>query len=345
MSTVAIDAITAGSVYPSVVTDRSGRVHVVYYPGGGTLRYATCASLCIAASSWQVATIDTGLGYAQSDYRTSIGVDATGRVHVAYLDGVSGASSIDLTMYATCAQRCGSAAHWSRVPIDSDGAEPVLAAAASGSVSLFFKSTGWAYATCASGCDTLLNWHRATVDTGGLKDWTSIALDPAGGAHVAYLRMEFWAQLRYGACVTACDNAAAWQTTALPESVDFHSNPVLAAGSDGRLHLALNGSTYATCASVCTNAASWRVLSVDSTSFPVYAALAVSGDRVALAHSDLYDGGLRLATCSGNCVVRRSWTTQLVDPASAVGLGAVAIDGSGTIRVVYVANGRLIYAE
>ncbi len=257
MSTVAIDAITAGSVYPSVVTDRSGRVHVVYYPGGGTLRYATCASLCIAASSWQVATIDTGLGYAQSDYRTSIGVDATGRVHVAYLDGVSGASSIDLTMYATCAQRCGSAANWSRVPIDSDGAEPVLAAAASGSVSLFFKSTGWAYATCASGCDTLLNWHRATVDTGGLKDWTSIALDPAGGAHVAYLRMEFWAQLRYGACVTACDNAAAWQTTALPESVDFHSNPVLAAGSDGRLHLALNGSTYATCASACTSA-DWR---------------------------------------------------------------------------------------
>jgi hypothetical protein len=90
-SLATVDTLASGEFRdPSLVVDANGKIHVTYYSSLDGLRYATNAS-----GAWVVDTLDPNQPAPSTRYRglsNSLGIDAAGKLHAAYLDSVDGAT-------------------------------------------------------------------------------------------------------------------------------------------------------------------------------------------------------------------------------------------------------------
>jgi fibronectin type 3 domain-containing protein len=153
---------------PSLALDADGRAHISYYDHDNTaLKYATNAG-----GSWTNRTVDES---GDSGWYSSIAVDANGKVHIGYYDGSGlryaentlGTWTIG-TLQAQSGQYCS---------IALDGEEKVHL-----SYRDFEGKLG--YATNALGY-----WLFQQIDPSsyGSVQETSLALDPLGWVHIAYM--------------------------------------------------------------------------------------------------------------------------------------------------------------
>jgi hypothetical protein len=94
-----------------MAVDVTGRLHVSYNEyGDGNRKYATCATNCTAAASWQSATVEA---IGDVGWYSSLAVDEHGRVHVAYYY-----NGQDVLKYATCVTNCTDALNWRSTVVD-----------------------------------------------------------------------------------------------------------------------------------------------------------------------------------------------------------------------------------
>jgi hypothetical protein len=271
-----------------------------------------------------VATVDTEVGAAT---QTSLAIDGTGGVHVAYSqDGTS------TLRYATCASQCSDAAGWAHTTVDTTSNSGFFnsIAAAGGSLHVVYQlyngQGDLRYAVCAATCLQTSSWQVTTVDSAGNTGHdASLAVGGAGDLHVTYLEAVpvaggLW-RLKYAACSTACTTPGNWSTAVLDSAVFIDATSrSLALDASGRLHLAYQKSdtltglkpvVYATCASACTSAASWQHADVDNDSFD-HAAPVVALD-VTGAPSVAYWGkvgpstAIEYARCNGVCTTTIGW--------------------------------------
>jgi hypothetical protein len=185
------DTVIATSVVgveASAAVDGGGRLHVTYRNtnNGGldaALKYATCATGCLAPGNWQTTTVDSSSG-GGTGYYSAIALGAFGSLHVAYYD-----LAHDDLRYGTCASSCTSTPNWSFVRVDTIGSTgdfPALVVAPNGRVHIgyhSFAAAGVRYASCLASCASASAWFThfaATSDPAIL----SIGLDVAGHAHL-----------------------------------------------------------------------------------------------------------------------------------------------------------------
>jgi hypothetical protein len=149
------------------------------------LKYATCIAGCTTAANWQTVAVDAP---GVVGYYTSLAVDGSAGVHVAYQD----ATNSNLK-YATCPADCATAANWDTVTVDSMGnvgAYASLAVDGSGRVHVSYRdvtNTDLEYATCATACATADSWRRVSVDAASdVGSFASLAVDGSGRVHVSY---------------------------------------------------------------------------------------------------------------------------------------------------------------
>jgi hypothetical protein len=108
---VTVDAAGDVGRDASMAVDVTGRLHVSYYEyGDGNRKYATCATNCTAAASWQSATVEA---IGDVGWYSSLAVDEHGRVHVAYYY-----NGQDVLKYATCVTNCTDALNWRSTVVD-----------------------------------------------------------------------------------------------------------------------------------------------------------------------------------------------------------------------------------
>jgi Big-like domain-containing protein len=265
-----VDSLGSVGHHTSLGVDGDGRLHVSYLDNtNGNLKYATCAGpgACNLAANWQATTVDTS-GFVGRF--TSLAVDASGRLHVSYVDD----TKQDLK-YATCVSACTTGASWQVVTVDSLAVveqHTSLVVDASGRLHVSYPTSGvLKYATCAAPCTTTARWQAATVDASFAGAYTSLAVVASGRLHVSYTDAATQ-DLKYATCAGACATAANWQAVTLETAGSDGQFPSLAVDGRGRIHVAFYDFAsadlkYATCAAACTTATSWRMVVVDAAGF------------------------------------------------------------------------------
>jgi hypothetical protein len=185
-------ADSASSYYPSIAVDQSGQPHVVAYAAlTGDLRYSTCSNInnCYISANWQTIAVDKTLG--DVGFGTSIAVEPSGRLDVAYYN-----ISLTTLKFATCTNGCLTLGSWEVGTADSDptgdvGWYPSLALDALNRMFVsYYDGAPHAYlkfASCAVACTATGSWRHAPVDlttNAGLQ--SSIRVDATGRVHIAY---------------------------------------------------------------------------------------------------------------------------------------------------------------
>ena len=187
--TVTVD-IGPQRFHTSLAVDPAGQLHVSYENGG--LKYATCpsrSSSCTSATNWRTVTVDAAGSVGD---KTSLAVDATGRLHVMYYDATNG----DLK-YATCAASCWITSNWQTVAVETTGDvgwSPWLAVDRTGRLHVTYYDLDnhrLTYATCAAGCTAADDWQMIALDQVGFGASpqlvaTSMTVDGTGRVHASY---------------------------------------------------------------------------------------------------------------------------------------------------------------
>jgi hypothetical protein len=294
-----------------------------------TLPSAALLGACSPISSptntslFLISTIDTAVG---STAQTSLGVDATGRVHVAYSqDGISN------LRYATCAADCAESASWSHTTVDTTSNSGLFNSfsAAAGALHIVYQVYSGQgklrYATCSANCLLTASWQTVTIDSAGNTGHDgSLAVGPAGQLHVTYLESVAvpggrW-RLKYATCTASCTDPAGWSSAILDSAVFVDaSSRALALDGSGRLHLVYQktdsiGQTpvvYATCTASCANAANWVLTGLDTDPLD-HAAPVVAVDALGVPSVAYWGklGGLatiNYALCAGVCTTSVGW--------------------------------------
>ncbi|MGH7627897.1 MAG: Ig-like domain-containing protein [Gemmatimonadales bacterium] len=84
--TTILDAVPDAGEFVAIALDRYGRPYLTYWHSSGgveSLRFATCATDCADAASWQRTTMD---GSGRVGRYSALAVDPLGRVHATYYD-------------------------------------------------------------------------------------------------------------------------------------------------------------------------------------------------------------------------------------------------------------------
>jgi hypothetical protein len=294
-----------------------------------TLAAAALLSACSPISNpttiplFLFSTIDTAVG---ATAQTSLAVDATGRVHVAYSqDGISN------LRYATCAADCAQTANWSHTTVDTTSNSGFFNSFNVGAGALHIVYQVYSgqgklrYATCTASCLLTASWQTVTIDSAGNTGHDgSLAVGQAGQLHVTYLESVAvpggrW-RLKYASCTDGCTDPASWASAILDSAVFVDaSSRALAVDGTGRLHLAYQktdsiGQTpvvYATCAASCTDPASWQLTGVDSDPLghaaPVLALDALGVPSVAYWGRLGPSATINYALCAGVCTTSIGW--------------------------------------
>ncbi len=160
----------------SIAIDSNDGIHISYYATDGDydLKYAYKAP----STSWQRTTIDTAGTTGQYN---AIAVDnASNRVHIVYGDLDS--DSLD---YAT--NTIGETSGWQLETIDGDTTGQVAASVAVDDYGRLHVAYRAQTSTLKYVRGSFGSWSTpSTIDSGGAISDTSIALDSAGYAHIAY---------------------------------------------------------------------------------------------------------------------------------------------------------------
>ncbi|HTH64444.1 MAG TPA: hypothetical protein VL563_07155 [Gemmatimonadales bacterium] len=275
---VTVDTTANSGLASSLVIDAGG-LHATYqvFNGQGDLRYAACAGACLQATSWQVATIDSS---GDTGHDGSLAADASGRLHVTYIETRSGGRGY--LKYAFCGTACTTATNWQVAIIDSAtylfASARSLAVDGSGRRHLVYQksdSLGVAplyYARCDTGCTGATNWQSAPVDLAPLFDAAPVlALDGEG-----HPRSGYWDLLNnqdvitYATCDTQCTTPGAWHILPL-QTIEQGSSDLsqhsLVIDQAGRPHMSFQhaGLSYAACNLNCTTPGSWFEVPIEAT--------------------------------------------------------------------------------
>lgn len=160
----------------SIAIDSNDGIHISYYATDGDydLKYAYKAP----STSWQRITIDTAGTTGQ--YNAIAVDDANNRVHIVYGDLDSG--SLD---HAT--NTIGETTGWQLETIDGDTTGQVTASVAVDDYGRLHVAYRAQTSTLKYVRGSFGSWSTpSTIDSGGAISDTSIALDSAGYAHIAY---------------------------------------------------------------------------------------------------------------------------------------------------------------
>ncbi|MGH7516170.1 MAG: Ig-like domain-containing protein [Gemmatimonadales bacterium] len=88
--TTILDAVPDAGEFVAIALDRYERLYLTYWHSSGgveSLRFATCATDCADAASWQRTTMD---GSGRVGRYSAVAVDPQGRIHATYYDGDRG---------------------------------------------------------------------------------------------------------------------------------------------------------------------------------------------------------------------------------------------------------------
>jgi len=229
--TITVQEGTGGGFFnPSMKIDPAGGIHISYQNGDTkNLEYAYCGGDCTAdndgdgrGDNWQIVVVD-GTGSDDVGKYSSIGIDASGGIHITYFD-----ASLGYLRYAYCASDCLSASNWHRVTIDNGdrgtgqahrvGLYTSTGIDSSGYVHIvYYDQTEGALKYIESlspvGNDwttrimTEANWPSVTIDNYDIAGlYASMAIDPMDNSiHVAYFRLsEGMGVLKYAVCTHNC---------------------------------------------------------------------------------------------------------------------------------------------
>jgi hypothetical protein len=202
----------------ALAADGNGQLHVTFIEraGGarGHLKYASCATGCTTASSWQITVLDSGTFLFSSP--RALAIDGTGRRHLLYQK--SDSLGVAPLFYARCDTGCTSAASWQTTLIDPDplfDAVPVVALDANGHP----RGGYWddlsnqvviSYASCDTQCTTIDGWRILPIQAieQGSSDLLQHALvvDQAGRPHMSFQH----GGLSYVGCNLNCSVPGSW---------------------------------------------------------------------------------------------------------------------------------------
>lgn len=292
---------------------------------------------------------------------TSIVSSSDGTQRVTYVDATT-----DRLKYAACASDCTVAGNWQRGVIDQsvdvDSYTSLKVKSGVRHVVYYDRTNGnLRYASCASECYLENKWRKVTIaQTGDVGMFASLAIGGNGRLHVTYADATNYG-LRYATCLTSCTSAANWQRTTAVGGISTVSHTSIAAGGDGRVHVAFHNHGalwYATCPASCSNSANWERLPVEGNGASLNvgpgADIALDGNGVRhITYYEATDRNLRYARCASNCSNSAGWQRVVVDIGSGyygsdVGTHtSVAVGSDGKVHVSYadVTAGRLKYAS
>jgi hypothetical protein len=215
-------AASDGWCTASLALDAGARAHLAYYASPShQLRHATNASGTWAGTD--IAPTDAGCGAGSV---IALAVDRTGAAHVAW----NGAAPDYGLQYAT--NRGGS---WATSALES-GYTRSISIAVDGSDKVHVAYVNAAgelkYASDATG-----SWVSEVLVGEGGPDHASLALDPAGKAHISYLYGRYGGELHY------LTNATGTWRLALVDAADYDNGGVstdtaVAVDAQGRAHIA-----------------------------------------------------------------------------------------------------------
>jgi len=282
-------AVGTTSSYVAVLADPDGALQATYYEQPGTLHHARKAP----AGGWAIDDVDTGTFLGTT---SAIDRDATGELHISY----RGAGSPSSLRYAH-----GTAGNWAKTTVPPTGpADPLggfssirVDAARTVHVSTLRDTNGGGsgfelvYATLPLGG----SWLTTTIQGGGAGQTSELALDEAGGIHIAYLDGANMA-LRYAYKPAG----GAWSTIPIDtESVMPHQS--LRIDRNGVLHVVyINGNPFGGIPfrvrhATATIGGAWTTEPVGLDTTLVYGASLVLGPQDSLHVAYLRDHDVRYA--------------------------------------------------
>ena len=312
---------------------------------------------------FSISTIDTTIGAVAV---TSLIVDATGRIHVAYSqDGISN------LRYATCEADCAQSTSWTHATVDTTSKSGFFNSIRAGGGALHIVYQVYSgqgrlrYATCSANCLQTASWQAITLDSvGNTGHDAALAASPAGQLHATYLESVpvpggLW-RVKYATCTTACNNPASWASAVIDSAVFVDaSSRALAVDAGGHLHLSYQktdsiGQTpvvYATCAASCATAASWQITTVDAEPLdhaaPVIALDATGVPSVAYWGKLGGSATISFAQCAGVCTTIVGWNILPVQTlgtgTSDLGQHSLVVDAAGRPQMSFQHDG-LAYA-
>jgi hypothetical protein len=268
-----------------------------------------------AESTWQIQTIETGLG-AYGGY-SSLALDTAGHPHVAYRDGVHGTLKYayhDGTSWHL--STVGSANTWG-ISLALDAADrPHVAFRYSGSLK-------YAYFDGAA-------WQISTVDSAGDTGWdASLALDGAGLPRIAYIEHNAL-DLKYAAY-----DGSSWQITTVDSVGDVGRWASLELDAAGRPHIAYLDYTHDDLKHAYFDGTAWHIEQVDtvgSVGFDISLAL----DSAGLPHVSYGDRSSGLAALKYGYFDGSSWHLSVVDATGDIRFTSLGLDGAGRPRISYM---------
>jgi len=288
----------------SLVMDAANGLHVGYRRSDG-VAYATNSS-----GQW-VGTLIDGAAGAFGD--TAIAMGPTGAVHVSYKDSGSGALK-----HATNAS--GS---WVSSTIDTIGFGSAIAVDSANRIHVSYRASGdfLAYAVNASG-----SWTRELVaGFAGSAIHTSLAIDTAGAAHIAYAVGSGICDVRY-----ATNASGAWVDTLLATNSQ-QCRAAMTLDTSDRAHVIYMQQfdlMYATNA-----AGAWITTSLDRLDWIGFPDVSIAMDLSGALHVSYQDhnADLKYATNRSG-----PWVKSYVDARGNVGIGnAVRVEGNGAVHITY----------
>ncbi|MBL8912690.1 MAG: hypothetical protein JNM17_18495, partial [Archangium sp.] len=261
----------------AVATD--GRLHVVYekYENSSDLTfYATCASSCTQAASWQKVDLTSLLGNSRGAYRSMpIVVDSAGRVSFI-TNELSSGGNVYLT---TCGANCTTLTNWQSGIIRQGGLR--IAMAANGTTLHAIvndEASRLHYSSCVSNCTQSASWTESSylfVHDGTMP--TAIAVAPGGRVIVAYNQgstdpgepANIQAQankILVWQCDTNCTDPMSWSGVILGADRDGDEGIKILELGGAEVLAFTNTLTFraGVCTSNCTNSANWQFADIDS---------------------------------------------------------------------------------
>ena len=337
--TETVDSSDNVGMYTSIALDPWGKVHISYYDTGSSdLKYVTNES-----GSWEDEVVEESADIVGK--WSSIAVDSSGNAHISYYD-----DSNDDLRYAT--NKDGTAEEpWEYEKVDSKGGVDVgeytsIAVDSSGDVHISYyddSNDDLRYATNKDGT-VQAPWKDELVDGDGdgedeakprVGEYTSIALDSSGNAHISYYDDSNDA-LKY-----ATNESGLWKDETVDDSSSFVGQwSAIAVDSFGNVHISYyDGDSNNEYLKYATNKDGteeepWKHEPADSTNnVGRYTSIAV--DSSGNAHISYYDVGnahLKYATNESG-----SWQSETVDSSDDVGKwSSIAVDKDSSDEPVHI---------
>ena len=174
----------------AIVVDGAIR-HVVYEDSTNrTLKYATCATSCVAAEIWNVNPVTL----VDGGQNPSLALGPNKELAVTYFAALGGSSALGSIKYASCLNTCLTFANWTNFELASTGLVGQgngVTMDVNGRVQAIFIDNGLArlrYATCSSVCTSSARWRYSTVDDGiGITRSAAMVPGRQGALEMLYL--------------------------------------------------------------------------------------------------------------------------------------------------------------